>query len=115
MYKSPFLNEIANFMQVRQYSRRTVSTYILWIRAYIRFNDNKHPENLGSTEIERFLTHLAVNRTVSMSTQAIALNAIVFLYTKFLQKPLTNYVFLSRHLGIISHREFTWQYLACLW
>ena len=90
MYKSPFLNEIDNFMRVRQYSRRTIKSYILWIRAYIQFNNNKHPENLGSADVERFLTHLAVNRTVSMSTQAIALNAIAFLYTKFLQMPLSN-------------------------
>lgn len=90
MYKSPFLNEIANFMTVRQYSRRTIHSYILWIKAYIHFNDNKHPENLGTMDVERFLTHLAVNRAVSRSTQSIALNAIVFLYSKFLQKPLSN-------------------------
>ncbi len=90
MYKSPFLNVIANFMLVRRYSRRTVSSYILWIRSYIRFNDNKHPDVMDSVDVERFLTHLAVNRKVSMSTQAIALNAIVFLYSKFMQKPLTN-------------------------
>ena len=77
-------------MLVRQYSRRTVKSYILWIKAFIQFNDNKHPKNLGSVDVEKFLTYLAVKRTVSKSTQAIALNAIVFLYSKFMQKPLSN-------------------------
>jgi len=77
-------------MLVRQYSPRTVDSYILWIRAYIRFSKNTHPEKLGSADVEKFLTYLAVERGVSKSTQAIALNALVFLYTKFLQKPLTN-------------------------
>jgi len=77
-------------MLVRNYSKRTVDTYIFWIKRYIRFNDNKHPELLGGTDVERFLTDLAVTHTVSISTQSIALNAIVFLYTKFLQKPLTD-------------------------
>jgi len=34
------------------------------------------------------LTHLAVNRTVSVSTQKIALNVLVFLYHKFLDHSL---------------------------
>ncbi|PWQ98887.1 integron integrase [Leucothrix arctica] len=88
MYKSPYLNEISNFMLVRQYSLRTVKTYIFWIKRFIQFNDNRHPESLGEIEVERFLTHLAVNRTVSRSTQSIALNAIAFLYTKFMESPL---------------------------
>jgi len=88
MYKSPFLNEIANFMLVRQYSKRTVDSYIFWIKRYIRFNDNRHPKTMDARDVERFLTYLAVKRTVSISTQSIALNSIVFLYSKFLKKPL---------------------------
>lgn len=38
--------------------------------------------------MERFLTHLAVERTVSASTQALALNSIAFLYNTFLQQPI---------------------------
>ena len=77
-------------MAVRQYSKRTISSYIVWIRAFIRFHKNKHPEDLGSKEVEVFLTYLAVERSVSISTQSIALNALVFLYNKFLDKPLEN-------------------------
>lgn len=88
MYKSPFLTEISNFMLVRNYSKRTVDSYVFWIKRFIQFNDNKHPDSLVSADVERFLTYLAVNRTVSISTQSIALNAIVFLYSKFLDKPL---------------------------
>ena len=39
-------------------------------------------------DVERFLTHLAVDRLVASSTQSLALNALVFLYDKFLQQPL---------------------------
>lgn len=77
-------------MQVRRYSRRTIQSYIFWIKAFVNFSDQKHPKDMGPEEVERFLTHLAVNRNVSISTQSIALNAIVFLYSKFLNKPLGN-------------------------
>jgi len=88
MYSSPFLNEIYQFMLVRRYSLRTVKTYIYWVRAFIHFNEMNHPRDLGSAEVERFLTHLAINRSVSVSTQSIVLNALVFLYDKFLEAPL---------------------------
>ena len=90
MYKSPFLNEINDFMLVRRYSKRTIKTYITWIRAYINFNQKQHPSQLGAADIERFLTHLAVNRTVSASTQSLALNALAFLYNKFLEAPIAD-------------------------
>ena len=67
MYKSPFLTEISNFMFVRNYSKRTVESYVFWIKRFIQFNENKHPKDLGSQDVEKFLTHLAVNRTVSMA------------------------------------------------
>jgi hypothetical protein len=35
---------------------------------------------MGKLEIEAFLTHLAVSRQVSASTQNQVLNAILFLY-----------------------------------
>ena len=43
---------------------------------------------MGFAEVERFLTHLAADRAVAASTQAVALNALAFLYNKFLQRPL---------------------------
>lgn len=43
---------------------------------------------MGDNEVEAFLTHLAVQRNVAAATQGIALNALVFLYNKVLEKPL---------------------------
>ena len=40
---------------------------------YIRFNGTRHPRKMGKPEIERFLSHLAVNRNVASSTQNQAL------------------------------------------
>ncbi|MCK5665647.1 MAG: integron integrase [Thiotrichaceae bacterium] len=88
MNNSPFLTDLHKFMMVRRYSKRTIHSYSYWIKAFINFSGQQHPNDIGVIEVERFLTHLAVNRTVSVSTQSIALNAIVFLYSKFLDKPL---------------------------
>ena len=83
MYRSPFLNSIAEFMLVRRYSKRTIKSYIAWIKAFINFNEQHHPEDMGEREIEAFLTHLAVNRTVSSSTQGVTLNALAYYTISF--------------------------------
>lgn len=90
MAKSPFLESISDFMLARRYSKRTIETYLTWIKAYILFHNKKHPKDMGEREVEAFLTHLAVKRHVSASTQGIALNALAFLYNKFLEQPIEN-------------------------
>jgi hypothetical protein len=61
---------------------------VYWIKYFIHFNDKRHPREMGGREVERFLTFLAVERKVSAATQKLALNAIAFLFNRFLDKPL---------------------------
>lgn len=89
MGKSQFLTSIRDYMQVRHYSKRTIDSYLIWIKAYILFH-NKKIHRMGEREVETILTHLAVKRHVSASTQGIALNALAFLYNRFLEQPIEN-------------------------
>jgi integron integrase len=50
----------------------------------VLFSGKRHPRELGAPDIERFLTHLAVDGRVAASTQNQALNALVFLYREVL-------------------------------
>lgn len=88
MAGSPFLTSLRDFMTVRRYSRRTIESYLHWIKYFILFHGKRHPSELPFEAIEQFLTYLAVERNVAAATQAIALNALAFLYEKYLQKPL---------------------------
>src|SRR5690242_18675038 len=54
-------------------ARRTEEAYVGWIRRFILANDKRHPSDMGAPEIERFLTRLAVDGSVSASTQNQAL------------------------------------------
>lgn len=86
--RSPFLERVREAIRVRHYSIRTEHTYIGWIRNFILFHGKRHPEQLGAREVAEFLTHLAVVRNVAPATQNQALNALVFLYSKVLERPL---------------------------
>jgi integron integrase len=71
-------------IRVRHYSIRTEQTYVDWVKRFIRFHGMKHPNTMGTPEIQRFLTWLAVDRHVAAATQNQALNALVFLYREVL-------------------------------
>lgn len=43
---------------------------------------------MGATEIEEYLTHLAVDQNVAASTQNQALSALLFLYQSVLNKDV---------------------------
>ncbi|MEM7208888.1 MAG: phage integrase N-terminal SAM-like domain-containing protein [Pseudomonadota bacterium] len=88
MGNSPFLYFIADYMTVRRYSRRTIRSYVRWIKSYIIFHNKRHPKNMGTREVIEYLTYLATERNVSAGTQSLALNAIAFLYNKFLDDPI---------------------------
>jgi len=75
-------------MRVRHYSRRTEDAYIRWIKEFIVFHGKRHPSELGEQEVTEFLSHLAVKRKVSASTQTQALSALLFLYPVTLKHPL---------------------------
>ena len=59
-----------------------------WVRRYVLFHGRRHPAEMGATELEQFLTHLAVERKVSAATQNQALAALLFLYQKVLEVDL---------------------------
>ncbi|MGB5136463.1 MAG: integron integrase [Prochlorococcaceae cyanobacterium] len=75
-------------LQVRHYARRTVTTYEQWLRRFLRFHGLRHPREMGSTEVNAFLSHLAVDLQVSPSTQNQALSALLFLYRELLDRDL---------------------------
>ena len=85
---SPFLEEVRQLMRVQHYAIRTEQSYIEWIKRFILFHDKRHPSGLGAAEVAAFLTHLSVDRNVAPATQGQALNALVFLYRKVLNRPL---------------------------
>lgn len=87
--KSPFLQSIKEVMYRRRYAKKTIESYLHWIAAYIRFHNMKHPAEMGDNEVEQYLSYLANARNVSPNTQALALNALVFLYREIIQQPLS--------------------------
>lgn len=76
MTESPkLLDQVRNEIRLRHYSYRTEQAYVMWIKHYIHFHNIQHPLKLDDSSVVAFLTHLAINRRVALSTQNQALNA----------------------------------------
>ena len=58
-----------------------------WIRRFVLHHNKRHPRDMGAAEVEAFLTHLAVAKRVSASTQNQAKSAVLFLYKGVLAEP----------------------------
>jgi len=82
------LDQIRERCRLVHYSLKTERAYVHWARAFIRFHGLKHPAEMGGTEVEAFLTHLAAERQLSPSSHRQALSALLFLYGKVLGQQL---------------------------
>ena len=82
------MDQVRETLRFYHYAYNTEKSYVEWILRFIHFSGKKHPKDMGKPEIEKFLSHLAINRNVAASTQNQALNAIMFLYKKVLDMPM---------------------------
>ena len=78
------LDQVRARLRVKHYSIRTERSYVDWIKRFILFHGKRHPKDMGAPELEAFLSHLAVDRNVSASTQNQAKSALLFLYREVL-------------------------------
>ena len=104
------LIRVASEIRRRRYAYRTEQSYEQWICRYILFCNNLPPEQTGANEVKQFLDYLAIQRKVSHSTQNQALNALVFLYGKVLNRELGELDAFTRakrprHLPVVLSRK----------
>jgi len=77
-----------NAMRLKHMAYSTEKTYLMWLRSFCGFISGKNPDKLTVSDMQQFLSYLAVERKVSSSTQNQALNALVFVYRHVLDKHI---------------------------
>ncbi len=68
--KKKFLVIVAEEMQIKHYSPRTIQAYTSWIRRFIIFNKKRHLAEMGKTEVQNFLNYLTLQKNVSSAHSA---------------------------------------------
>lgn len=82
-------------MRRTSYSSHTKKVYIHWIRRFFLFSPSRVFDILEEgdsemimTEIDAFLTHLAVEKNVAATTQNQALSALLFFFRELLEQDI---------------------------
>jgi integron integrase len=75
-------------LRLRQRSLSTEKTYLMWLRSFRQWVAGRSPQELTARDLQDFLSHLAVEKKISPSTQNQALNAMVFLFRHVLDKEI---------------------------
>jgi len=87
--KKKLLDLVREKIRFKHYSISTERTYVFWVKHYILFHNKKHPIEMAKSEIEEFLTNLAIEKKVSSTTQNQAFSAILFLYKEVLSVDMS--------------------------
>jgi|GEM_PF-2265604 len=82
---SVFITAIKEQMRVRRYAKRTIESYIYWIKAFINFNNKKHPKDCHDKEVEQFLSYLTNTLNLAPKTQSLALTVYAALCHHYYQ------------------------------
>lgn len=104
------INNLADEIKTRHYSRKTLKAYADWCRHYQNYLQNKSPEELSASDVKTYLTYLAVRCKVSASTQNQAFNALLFLYRHILKKDFGEHQDIprakkSRYIPVVLSRR----------
>jgi integron integrase len=72
----------------RRYSPKTIETYTLWVRRYLRFLMARKVSKPSPELVKAFLEDLVVRQKLAEGTQRLALNAVAFFFGEVLNTPL---------------------------
>ncbi len=78
-------------IETRHYSPKTLKSYKGWVYQLELFCKHKPPNELCDTDVAAFLSHLAVHRRISASSQNLAFHALLFVFKHVLQKDFENF------------------------
>lgn len=77
---------LENTIRMRHYSDKTLKSYRKYIRDFQTYTKSLEPERLTAEHVKDYLTHLAVKKKVSASTQNLAFNSLLFFFRHVLNR-----------------------------
>lgn len=113
------MDEVRDVLMRQHKSHKTVKAYMAKIVDFVRFTGARQRDDLCDVSwIERYLTHLAVARHVSASTQNQAFYAVLFLYRDVLKIEVQNVSALrakeGKRLPVVLSKADTKRVLDCV-
>ncbi len=84
------IEQLVKCIRLNQYSIRTEKAYVGWVVRFLKYHQLKPADKLNDNDIIMFLEYLVYKRKVASSTQAQALNGLVYFYKNVLNTPVND-------------------------
>jgi integrase/recombinase XerD len=86
--RSGFFETISREMRLRNYSPKTIKTYVSCLRRFTRYLAPRHPREGTDADLRGFLLHLVDVEKYSAASISQMINALRFLYVELYCRPL---------------------------
>lgn len=84
-----FYETIRRELRLRNYSPKTIRSYMSCLRSFILYFQPRHPRELGEADVRFYLLDLLEKRELASSTVNQVFNALRFLYVELYRMPFT--------------------------
>ncbi|MEM6885182.1 MAG: integron integrase [Verrucomicrobiota bacterium] len=107
---SVLMKKMADEIRRREYSPRTLTTYLSWVGKFGRYTAYMLVDEITDEHAKQYLTWLAVEAKVVASTQNQAFNALLFLFRHILKREYelgdrVKRAKASRYIPVVLNRE----------
>lgn len=82
------LDQVRQALAHRHSSLKAEQAVVYWVKFFIRWHGMRHPRELGTREVEAFLTMLRQREDLSPASWSQAASALTFLYRDVLGHPV---------------------------
>ena len=83
-----FFETVRREMRLRNYSPKTIKSYLSCLRSFVRHIHPRHPRELSDVDLKNFLLYLLDQKQQTAGTVNQVFNALRFLYVDLYQRPL---------------------------
>jgi site-specific recombinase XerD len=85
--KTGFYEKISEELRLRNYSYKTIKSYLSSLRTFVKYFQPKHPREITNEEIRKYLLYLLDEKQWQASTINQMFNALRFLYVELYKTP----------------------------
>lgn len=101
--KRKLIHSFKKFALKQHLSDSVIAHHITWVLRFIQFHNQQHPADLNQSDIETYLSMLAIEQNYNTDIQLAALNSLRFLFEEFLKIKLNKISFMK----VKKRRGFT--------
>jgi site-specific recombinase XerD len=85
--KQPFFETVRREMRLRNYSHKTIKSYMSALRGFVAHVAPRHPRTISNEELKLYFIHLLEKKQLAASTVNQIFNALRFLYVDLYRMP----------------------------